>query len=255
MRSLTAKLMDRSILLVATIGMVARQYDFPSKKVWTDALDDRPYALLGLICVIGIFGAFTPFQSYAGRKKVERRSAVRQQVLTHFGKMLAVARQAQPPIETGDLGLHIWRIRRSFRHPLHGYLQRAATYRLGSTPTTRSFAPTKGVGVVGLCWKRNEEVSIDVQELASRLTDQATFDAHRDREGADAVMGFTWTEFQRVAHRGAVFASPIRGGGGDFIGCVSIDARHGHDSMNVDDFWHEVNSLCSRLGHDDLDHL
>lgn len=255
MRPLTAKLLDRSILLAATIGMVARQYHIPSKEFWSERLEQRPYILVVLICVIGVFGAFTPLQAYSGRKRVERRSVVRQQVLTHFGKMLAVARNANPPIEAGDLGLHIWLIRRSFRHPLRGYLQRVATYRLGSTPTTRSFAPTRGMGVVGLCWKHNEEVSIDVQKLASRLTDQQTFEVCRANEGSDAVMGFTWPEFKRVSHRGAVFASPIRGGRGDFIGCISVDARHGHDSMNVDDFWHEVNSLCSHLGHDDFDNL
>lgn len=252
---LTAKLMDRSILLGATLGLVARQYDLPSEQFWSETLQERPYALVGLVCTVGVFGAFTPFQAYLSGQKVERRSVVRQQVLAHFGKMLAVARNARPSIETGDIGLHIWLIRRSFRHPLRGYLRRVATYRLGSTPTTRSFAPTKGVGVVGLCWKRNEEVSFDVQKLASRLTDREKFDTYRADEGADAVMGFTWSEFQRVSHRGAVFASPIRGRSGEFIGCISVDARCGHDAMNVDDFWHEVNSLCSRLGHDDFDVL
>ncbi|NJP99573.1 hypothetical protein [Streptomyces zingiberis] len=98
-------------------------------------------------------------------------------------------------------------------------------------------------------------MSFDVLSLSSRLTDQQEFDAYRSEEGADAVMGFTWSEFLRVSHRGAVFASPIRSRKGDFIGCISVDARHGHAAMNVDDFWHEVNSLCSRLGHDDFDVL
>jgi hypothetical protein len=255
MRALTAKVADRTILLGATLGLVARQYDLPSKRFWSDAMLQHPYAVVALVCTVGVFGALTPFQSYSGRLKVERRSVVRQQVLAHFGKMLAVARRAQPPIETGDLGLHIWQIQRSLRHPLRGYLRRIVTYRLGNTPTTRAFAPTKGVGVVGLCWKRNEEVSFNVRELASRLTDRQGFENYRAAEGLDAVMGLTWEEFQRVSHRGAVFASPIRSRSGDFIGCVSVDARHGHDAMNVDDFWHEVNSLCSRIGHEDFDVL
>ncbi|MEU6404590.1 hypothetical protein [Streptomyces sp. NPDC046985] len=255
MRALTAKFMDRSVLLAATLALVARQYDIPSEPFWSDAALRHPYVVVALVCTVAVFGALTPFQSHADRRKAERRAVVRQQVLAHFGKMLAVARTAQTPVETGDLGLHIWQIRRSLRHPLHGYLRRTVAYRLGNTPVTRSFAPTKGVGVVGLCWKRNEEVSFDVRELMSRLTDRQAFERYRDTQGADAVMGLDWEEFRRVAHRGAVFASPIRSRSGDFIGCVSVDARHGHDSMNVEDFWHELNSLCSRIVQDDFDIL
>ncbi|MFI1563979.1 hypothetical protein ACH4ZX_13130 [Streptomyces sp. NPDC020490] len=255
MRALTAKFLDRSILLGASLVLIARQYDLPSKQFWADAMLNHPYVVVTLVCTVALFGALTPFQSYADRQRVGRRVVVRQQVLAHFGKMLAVARNAQPPVDTGDLGLHVWQIQRSLRHPLRGYLRRTVTYRLGSTPATRSFAPTKGVGVVGLCWKRNEEVSFDVRELADRLTDRQEFERYRDARGADAVMGLTWSEFRRVAHRGAVFASPIRSRGGDFIGCVSVDARHGHAAMDVDDFWHELNSLCSRIGQDDFDVL
>ncbi|WP_190090947.1 hypothetical protein [Streptomyces melanogenes] len=255
MRSLTAKILDRLILLAASICMVARQYDFPDRKFWTDLSDGRPFVIVTLICIIGIFGAFTPFQALSERKRVERRSAIRQEILTHYGKMLCLAVRAQPPVELQDLGLHIWRIRRSLRHPVHGYLQRVATYRLGSTPTTRTFAPPKGVGVVGLCWKRNSEVSMDVEKLAADLSDQEKFEAYRAAHGAEAVMGFDWAEFQRVRHRGAVFAGPIRGGTGTFRGCVSVDASRGHDSLAVRALWDEINSLCSRLGHGGLDDI
>ncbi|WP_330173976.1 hypothetical protein OG875_10590 [Streptomyces sp. NBC_01498] len=255
MKTLTAKIADRSVLLAATLGLAARQYDVPNELFWSETTEERPHVLLALICTVGLFGALTPFQAYASRQRAERRSVVRHQVLLHFGKMLVVARNARPPVETGDLSLHIWLIRRSLRHPWRGYLRRVATYRLGSTPITRSFAPVRGVGVVGLCWKRNGEVSYDVRTLAGELTNRQEFDTRRATAGADAVMGFSWSEFQRVSHRGAVFASPIRDRSGDFIGCISVDARHGHDDMDVDDFWHEVNSLCSRLGHDDFDVL
>ncbi|WP_329382653.1 hypothetical protein [Streptomyces sp. NBC_01716] len=253
MKTITAKIADRSILLGATLGLAARQYDVPNKPFWSETAQERPYILLALICTVGLFGAFTPFQEHANRQRAERRSVVRQQVLQHFGKLLVIAGTARPPVETADLGLHIWLIRRSLRHPWRGYLRRVATYRLGSTPTTRSFAPIRGVGVVGLCWKRNGEVSYDVQKMAGQLTNQQEFETRRDTAGPDAVMGFSWAGFQRVSHRGAVFASPIRNRNGDFIGCISVDARHGHDAMNVDGFWHEVNSLCSRLDHEDFE--
>jgi|SRR5882757_791150 len=255
MTSLTAKLLDRLILLAASVCMVARQYDFPSENFWNAVWSGRPYVPIVLICVIGIFGAFAPFEALIERRKRERKTAIRQEVLNHFGKMTWLAIHASPPIELQDLGLHIWRIRRSFRHPVHGFLQRVATYRLGSTPATRMFAPPKGVGVVGLCWKRNEEVSIDVEKLARGLIDRVGFDAYQSANGAESIMGLSWLEFQRIRHRGAVFASPIRGGNGAFLGCISVDASRGHDALDIPDFWREINSLCSRLGHDGLDDI
>ncbi|MFF1477374.1 hypothetical protein ACFVYD_07325 [Streptomyces sp. NPDC058301] len=255
MRSLTAKLLDRTALLAASLCMVARQYDFPDRKFWIGISDGHTYVIVILICVIGIFGAFTPFQALSGRRLVERRSAIRQEILTYYGKMVSLGIHAHPAIELQDLGLHIWRIRRSARHPVHGHLQRIATYRLGSTPATRSFAPPRGVGVVGLCWKQNAEVSVDVAKLAADLSDQERFEAYRTAHGPAAVMGFTWVEFRRVRHRGAVFASPIRGAAGAFRGCISVDASSGHDALDVPDFWHEINSLCSRLGHGGLDDI
>jgi hypothetical protein len=248
MQQPTAKLIDRFALLGGTLCLVARQYDVPSRTFWVDLLEDRGYLVVVLIAFIGVFGTLTPFEVIAEKKLIERRTATRHQILLHFGRMLEIARRATPPIPLGDLGLHIWRIRRSLRHPLRGQLVRVATYRLGSTPATRSFSPPIGVGVVGLSWKRNEEVSVDVARLATDLPDEATYLAYRDASGADSVMGLSWSEFVRVRHRGAVFASPVRNGSGIFIGCVSMDAGSGYDSLNNDDLWQEVNRLCGLIG-------
>ncbi|MEU5566161.1 hypothetical protein [Micromonospora musae] len=250
MRPLTAKLLDRLILLTATLGLTARQYDWPSKQLWTELVGDRSYILLILLAIIGVFGAFTPFQELVARGLVDRRSAFRHQVLVHYGQMLKVSQRVRPPLDLADLGLHVWRIRRSYRHPINGHLKRVATYRLGSTPTTRAFAPPKGVGVVGLCWERNEEVHIDVAAIAARCTTEDAYEAFRSTEGEAAMMRFTWKEFQRLKHRGAVFASPIRNGHGKFLGCVSVDASHGFATLDTSLFWRELNQLCALIGQD-----
>lgn len=251
MRSTTAKLLDRMTLLLATIILAGRQYDIPSARFWVTLLKGRGYVVILLILIIGIFGAFTPFEAAAARSRVERKTLIRQQILIHFGRMLGIAAHASPPVEADDLGLHVWRIRRSLRHPLAGRLVRAATYRLGATPATRSFAPPKGVGVVGLCWKRNEEVHVDVAALALALPTDAEYAAFRGTNGPDSVMGLSWEEFVRVRHRGAVFASPIRNGRGAFIGCISVDAKQSYAALaNSKEFWHEINTLCALLGQD-----
>jgi hypothetical protein len=94
-----------------------------------------------------------------------RRTALRHQILSHFGRLLEIASRVDPKPPASDLGLHVWRHTWSLRRPRRR-LVRIATYRLGSTPATRTFYPARGVGVVGLCWKRNEEEAIDVETLA-----------------------------------------------------------------------------------------
>jgi hypothetical protein len=106
---------------------------------------------------------------------------------------------------------------------------------------------------VGLCWQRDQEVSFDVSDLAVDLSDQQKFEAYRSSKGADSVMGFTWPEFQRYRHRGAVFASPVRNGRNQFVGCVSFDAERGYAELNSGRVWHILNSLCvlmSREGYE-----
>ncbi|ASW53761.1 hypothetical protein [Plantactinospora sp. KBS50] len=254
MRPLTAKIADRAIMLAATCVMVAQQYSVPSASFWNTAIGGRGYIIAILVTIIATFGALTPAQIWSERSRMARRTAVRHQILNHFGRLLAIASRVDPKPPPSDLGLHVWRIAWALRRP-HRRLVRIATYRLGSTPTTRAFEPGRGVGVVGLCWKRNEEVAVDVEQLAERLTTPAKFAAHIESDGPDAVMNLAWPEFVRVRHRGAVFASPVRNGRGQFIGCVSVDVSSGFAALAKDELWHEVNSLCMLLGDDGMLHV
>lgn len=251
MRLLTAKIVDRAVMLAATSVLIAQEYAVPSESFWDDIMGGRGYLVAALVLIIATFGALAPLQLWAERSQMERRTAIRHQILNHFGRLLEIASQAEPKPAASDLGLHLWRTAWSLRRPRRR-LVRAATYRLGSTPATRVFEPGKGVGVVGLCWKRNEEVAINVEDLARRLTTQIDFDAYRRDNGADAVMNLTWSEFVRVRHRGAVFASPIRDARGGFVGCVSVDASSGFSLLACNELWHEINSLCMMLGSDSL---
>lgn len=250
MRPLTGKILDRLFLLTATLILAARQYDVPSKTFWTTTLRDRGYVAIILIVIISIFGAFTPFQAHAARARIDGRAATRQQVLAHFGRLLLIGERAQPRVELSDLGLHVWRVKRTFRSPIAGRLKRVTTYRLGTTPANRPFTPARGVGVVGLCWANNREESMDVESLASKLATEQAFIDYRDEKGPDAVMGLSWAQFRDVRHRGAVFASPIRNGRGAFIGCVSVDASRSFTSLDSNELWQQMNSLCAILGRD-----
>jgi hypothetical protein len=251
----TGKAIDRFFVLSGTLLLACRQYDVPSKVFWTQVLSGRSWLALVVITMIGVFGTLTPFESYASRRVVGRRTALRSQILVHFGRILGLVRKIKPQLEMEDLGLHVWRVRRSLRHPFRPRLTRLATYRLGTAPATRSFNPREGVGVVGLCWESNAEASMDVEVLATTIASEQNFVAYRNKHGQDAVMGLTWQEFNKVKHRGAVFASPIRKGRSKFIGCVSVDAARGFTTLNTTALWREINELCSILANDGFEHV
>ncbi|MEV5703867.1 hypothetical protein [Actinoallomurus sp. NPDC052274] len=255
MRQGTARTIDRTILLAATLCLAAKQYDVPSRRFWSEALTGRSYITVVLIVVVGVFGTLTPIEALSRRKHLAQGVTIRRQILTAFGQLLDIGRAINPPIDISDLALHVWRKERTLRHPWRGQLTRVATYRLGSTPATRAIQPTPGFGVVGQCWRHNSEVNVNVEELSKVLTDEQKFNEYRKRNGEDAVMEFSWRDFQRFKHRGAVFASPVRNGRSNFIGCVSLDAEHGYPELNCPRTWHELNSLCVLLGQDGFQHV
>ncbi|GAA4239342.1 hypothetical protein GCM10022254_59060 [Actinomadura meridiana] len=242
-------------MLTATVTLASKQYGFPSHTAWTELDDQYSYALIATILVGGVFGVATPSESLSRRHRGERRLVMRRHVLTAFGQLIEACAVIAPPIVVSDLGLHFWQRKRNCRHPLRGELRRIATYRLGASPVTRHLRPTMGVGVVGLCWKLDQEVSLNVAALARDLVDEDAFDTFRAREGNDAVMGFCWQDFQRYRHRGAVFASPIRSGRSRFVGCVSFDVSDGHDDLDSQRIWHVLNSLSLVVGEDGFENV
>ena len=197
--------------------------------------------------VVGVFGAFAPFSSCAALKQVDRSVTAQTQMLSNFGKLIELGQKLNPALKMSDLGLHVWRVRRSLKHPIKGSLVRVSTYRLGVTPGLRVFRPAIGEGVVGLCWKFDREYSVDVEVLSNSVDNEIRFYEYREANGSDSVMNLSWRQFEEVRHRGAVFASPVRNGRNKFVGCVSVDASRGFTSLDTDELWSELNSVCLRI--------
>ncbi|WP_147268691.1 hypothetical protein [Sphaerisporangium album] len=243
-------MLDKGTVLLGTLCLGARQYNIPSALFWEQVVAEAGYAVFLLILVIGVFGVFSPWESLTENSRLNGRVGMQRQILSTFGQLLDMGRRIKPAINITDPSLHIWRRKRTLRHPLSGELLRVATYRLGATPATRSFHPTRGIGVIGLCWKYDKEIGVDVAELSQNLTDSSRFADYQSHHGVDAVMGLSWDEFCRINHRGAVFATPVRDGRSKFVGCVSFDVAHGYTQLNGHHLWHELNRLSNIIGHE-----
>lgn len=247
MRTRTASVLDKTFVLVGMLCLAGNQYKVPSVEFWQSITQDRDYVAIVFLGIVGIFGAFTPFSSWAALKQVDRSVTAQTQMLSNFGKLIELGQKLDPPLKMSDLGLHVWRVRRSLRHPIKGSLVRISTYRLGTIPGLRAFRPVIGEGVVGLCWKFDREYSLDVEALSHAVDSERKFYEYREENGPDSVMNLSWRQFEEVRHRGAVFASPVRNGRNQFIGCVSVDASRGFTSLDSDELWSELNSVCLRI--------
>ena len=248
----TAKLADRLVLLLATLCLAGNAYHVPSAGTWSSILQGRPYLLPTFLLIVGIFGAFTPFEQWHSRSVADQNVMMRRSILSTFGRALEIANDIDPPLETGDLALHVWRKRRSIRHPVSGTLKRVASYRMATSPMNRLFSPTKGGGAVGICWQKNKEITFDAAEPSAAIESAAEFEKYVTEHGKESVMNLNWQQFEDFKHRTALFAVPIRNGRGNFVGCISVDASRGFKVLNTRTLIEEMSKLSLSIGQDDF---
>jgi hypothetical protein len=253
MKRKSARTIDKTILLGATLCLAGNSYGVPSAALWRGVRQGHPYVPIVLLVVVSVLGTFDPFESWWARSMAERSVAIRRRFLSSFGKLLDLSGKIVPALDIGDLALHVWKKQRTPGHPVSGVLRRIATYRMSTYPSNRSFTPTKGVGVVGLCWEKNREVSRDVSSLASELVNEQKFEAYVARNGAESVMKLSWSQFENVKHRAAVFAMPIRNRRNRFVGCISVDASRGFDQLDHRRLMEEIGDLALAVGSDDFE--
>lgn len=244
MRPRLTELADKIITLAATVFLAANANKFPSEEYWQSGWKSASWVVPAALAIAGIFGIIQPFSALHARSLAQRRIYLQRRLLTKLGEIIELGMtQVHPPLHISDLALHVWRKRRSLRHPFVGELERIASYRLGAATALRDFRPSRGVGIIGLCWKHNAPCSMD----ATPLKDRNTF-TQESQTGLDRVMGFkSYDEFTRVSHRTALFASPIQDTKLKFIGCVSADAGRGYSDLNNANLSRKLNELAQSL--------
>src|SRR5215475_6835375 len=137
MKLRTARVLDKGLLLIATLLLLSWEYSIPSHSFWHHGTAGNKYIPLILLLTAALFGALTPFEAFSRRYRTERGVTLRRVILETLGQLLEIAKSVQPPLDISDLALHVWQKKRTLRRPIVGELRRLTTYRLGSSPATR----------------------------------------------------------------------------------------------------------------------
>jgi hypothetical protein len=215
---------------------------------------------IGLTTVAALFGTFQPFRIHRENQKQPARAVWDRHLLHTLGNVLLRCQKLinemgkTPkssskivPFHWPDLALHVWRVTwvAQLRPPFIAHeLLRIRTVRLGSLPALRPVRFYRGKGVVGTSWLRNDEVIVDNESRYSQVDSEAEWNklSYQQRDGLN------YREFTLVRDRGAILASPIRDSKGRFIGCVSVDIRHGSELLHDESLRNEIQQLCIGLG-------
>ncbi len=256
---------DSTVLFIATVLLALReQKEFAW--LWMSELGRSSWFPLALLALGSFFGIVQPVVRWSERGQLQDRIAMDHQINSAFSNILsrvldlvhqskdneilqpAVSLQlveADDPyaLSHRDIALHIWRAKRTIRHPLVGQLVRLRAIRMASTPTTQPVIFLRGKGVTGACWERNDIVVAD------------NISAHHDVHSQEAWLDVTnstrrnlsWTEHKRSKHCGAILATPIRSGE-RFSGCISVDLPYGARILEDENLQELAQQVANRIG-------
>jgi hypothetical protein len=110
-----------------------------------------------------------------------------------------------------NVAVHAWRV-----DDAADRLQRVTSYSVHSRVGS-GVIWTPGKGVVGRCWRDQQELVIDLSPL--RTLTRVAFEAMSNEDRYH----MTWQELQRSKEYEAVWAIPVKSTSEGVIGCVSID--------------------------------
>jgi hypothetical protein len=187
-----------------------------------------PSWLSTTLLIAGVLVAFvTAAEAAADQRRHGRVAELREQARAVLAPLLLEIEEATG-INARQLGVAAYRIRKPVlpfgKERLERMLRLQLVIRVASGIVWRP-----GVGVIGQCVARGEDVVENLATLDDQLADVSPADW--DTLGDDLTYGFSYAEFQRVRGKyGVVLASPmIRETplGSRVVGCVSVDGPSG----------------------------
>jgi hypothetical protein len=125
-----------------------------------------------------------------------------------------------------NVGISAWIVQRRVRKPWQKYLTRVGRLRLTSAPLPSRVVWTRGKGIIGRCWERENIVAQETKDLWEPhwTCTRAEWKGLNNR----VKLRLKHKEWHHIRgkYRGAV-AVPIVDDRNRFVGCISIDARDG----------------------------
>jgi hypothetical protein len=238
MKLRAARYVEKGLALVSITALAAAKQEWPVG-VWPSVDAIAPWYVVVFLVVGGVF-SMSPLSEFLEHRKRPQRDVERRRIMKAYGAMLTKAAKAELPLS--DPAIHVWR-------KGHVRLKRIVTYRLDEGNLLRQFAPKKGQGVAGLCWRDASPKGCDVEALATQLKDSQALASLP----GDDVMNLTWESLRKVKHRGAVFAAPIMRRD-KVVGVVSFDASSKYQELAKAGIPEDLNSLAASLT-DSLEYL
>lgn len=187
--------------------------------VWTP----NPELVVALVAT-GVLVAFiTATEAAYDHYRRGRVEQLREQARAVLAPLLLELEEATG-IETQDFGVAAYRLRRSVLPFRTARLERLVRMQL-VIRVVSGIAWRRGVGVIGQCVERGEDVVEDLAALDEQLADVPADEW--DDLGRDLTYGFTHDEYQRVRGKyDVVLATPMiqeRPLGSRVIGCIAVD--------------------------------
>jgi len=215
------RLLQGTIVAIATVIMLLRGGHVPSRDFWRDKE--------AVVVVAALTLGSSAFAQAVGSYRRERGLAFELEVQDVL-KATQIRLVETAALDWKDVGLHAFMVRRKWPRPWQPVLVRAGRWRLHSTPPVTGVRWTKGKGVIGLCWARMQDVGVDLTKDWGDPAQEMSEDEWHALP-AERRYGLTYPEYQRVHNYGAIVASPLIVDD-VFKGCVSVDAPgEGFDAL------------------------
>jgi hypothetical protein len=186
---------------------------------------DPPRDLTVALVVAGVLVAFvTATEAAIDQRRRGRANELRGLIHAVLAPLLVGLEEATG-INARQLGVSAYRVRRSVWPFMKTRLERLLREQL-VIRVSSGIAWRPGVGVIGQCIQRGEDIVENLAALDEQLSDVTP--SEWPTLGDDLTYGFTYEEFLRVRGKyGVVLASPMikeTPRGSRVIGCVAVDA-------------------------------
>ncbi|MGH3072115.1 MAG: hypothetical protein ACRDNB_07580 [Gaiellaceae bacterium] len=213
------------LVTLTGVGAVLKETDVPRASFWKpDAPAGIAFAVVAALSYVGYCLVVI------GYRRVLKNSDEDARLYTACRDVAALV-ERETDIPRDRIGVHVWTIR---GWPGMRRLERRATFVPVDRPRS-AITWSKGKGVLGQCWLRDDWILADLERLSDASTEREFYAIpRRDR------FLFTWHDAKATRHYKAVLAWPLHGGPENakrVVGVLSVDVQTEGGVDALDTLW------------------